>query len=96
MVLMTKKNRLAVTTAEKAPGDQVPIDPIKNPPRIGVTMLVMLSKEVLKPKIPPISSRVTDLVRVLRKTVFKTLEAMEIGIKTISKTQRLGVKAHAK
>ena len=96
MVLNTNTNKLAVTMAEKAPGDQVPMDPIRNPPMIGVRMLVMLSREVLKPRIPPISSRETDLVNVLRKTVFKTLEATEMGISTISKTPKLGVNAQAR
>lgn len=86
--------REVVTIAEKSPGAQVPIDAIKNPPKTGVMIEVMLSNDELKPRIPPISSFATAFVKALRKTVFKIPLAAAIGIKTIIKEIKLGTTAH--
>jgi len=80
--------------AEKIPGAPVPKEAIKNPPKIGVRMEAILSKDELKPSIPPISSLSTDFVKALRKTVFKIPLAAAIGIKTIINKIKFGTNAH--
>ena len=80
--------------ADKAPGAQVPTEPIKKPPSTGVIMLVVLSRDVLRPRMPPISSGLTAFVKVLRKTVFSTLEVRESGIRTMSREIKFGATAN--